>query len=406
MPPKVSVVIATYNTGPYICEAVESVLTQTYRDFEIIVIDDGSTDDTRERLSRFQQQIIYIYQENRERSAARNHGIRVAQGEYVAFLDADDYWLPDKLEKQISVLENDPDLAAVNCWMKPFYGDEMLPDIAGAAFDRRNIHNAFEELLLEKTMPLCAVMRKACLESVGAFDETISCIEDWDLWLRLTLQYRVDIVPEVLAYYRLGDKFLPAVWARREVQRTRVYAVRKVFEIAREIPSVHLTADLERKAMTQAYWRACLIDYAVDQIAAAQTHWECALEYDDNFFIAKTTPWIENLIGFANRLYDTVTPPEEAEAFVIRVFDHLPRSVASLHRLRRNALGRLKAGYAFQARRRGDLQGAGKLMRRAIMYYPLLLRNRGVISIALRGTWLDPARVAACSLVSAVKKRL
>ena len=93
--PKVTVVIPTYNRAHLIKDAVESVLNQTYQDFELIVIDDGSTDNTREVLAVYKDKLTYIYQENQGRSSARNHGIELAQGEYIAFLDSDDVWFPD-----------------------------------------------------------------------------------------------------------------------------------------------------------------------------------------------------------------------------------------------------------------------------------------------------------------------
>jgi glycosyltransferase involved in cell wall biosynthesis len=101
---RVRVIIPAYNAGEYIEWAVHSVLDQTFKDCVIIVIDDGSTDDTKERLAPYSTQIRYVYQENQERSVARNHGIRCAQGDYIAFLDADDYWLPDKLARQVPLL--------------------------------------------------------------------------------------------------------------------------------------------------------------------------------------------------------------------------------------------------------------------------------------------------------------
>src|SRR5437867_1708261 len=103
--PKVSIVIPTYNYGRYVVEAVESVLNQSFQDREVIVVDDGSTDDTRERLERFRGRIRYIYQRNKGLPAARNTGIRAARGAYVAFLDSDDLWLPEKLALQVPILD-------------------------------------------------------------------------------------------------------------------------------------------------------------------------------------------------------------------------------------------------------------------------------------------------------------
>lgn len=388
MPPKVSVVIATYNAGEYICQAIDSVLVQTYTDFEIIVVDDGSTDDTQDRVQAYDDRVVYVYQDNQERSAARNHGIRLSQGEYIAFLDADDYWNPDKLEKQIELLDVNPELGMVYCWMQSFSANESLPTIAGQAFVAiQDKLDTFQRLVLgTKSIPLCGIVRRQCLQDVGYFDEDIVVIEDWDLWLRVTLKYPIDFVPDVLAFYRRSGKFLPAGWARHDVQRTRVEAVNKAFAMARA-EGIELPSGLEQQALARACWRGSLIDYAVNDIASAQQRCLRAIEYDPAFFFHTTDDWIESLIGFAISLYDTETPQQEAERFVESVFDHLPHRVRGLGKFRRRAIGKLKAGYGFRALKHGNTTQSRQLMHRAVLYYPPLLRNLGVVSICLRGAW-------------------
>ena len=111
--PKVSVVIPTYNRGKYIAATINTVLNQTYKDFEIIVIDDGSTDDTQRELEQFGGKIKIITQPNSERAVSRNNGVKNSTGAYIAFLDSDDLWSPDKLEKQVEVLDNLKDIVLV-----------------------------------------------------------------------------------------------------------------------------------------------------------------------------------------------------------------------------------------------------------------------------------------------------
>ena len=122
--PKVSVVICTYNLARYICEAIESVLNQTYRDYELIVIDDGSVDNTKAILNKYVGKLRYIYRENGGLPSARNLGIRLSKGKYVAFLDADDIWLPDKLQKQVKAIEEDDDVGL-------FYTAKYMMDANG-----------------------------------------------------------------------------------------------------------------------------------------------------------------------------------------------------------------------------------------------------------------------------------
>ena len=171
--PRVSVVIPTYNRSDYILEAVESILTQTYRDFEIIIVDDGSTDDTRDVLAGQIEAgtIRYIYQENRSKSAARNHGIRLAKGEYIAFLDSDDLFTPTKLAKQVAFLDEHPDIGFVHSWYSKF-------DDAGNHLGTRDTSRytgwVYPEILLSWSVLMavpCMMMRKDVLEAVNGFDE-------------------------------------------------------------------------------------------------------------------------------------------------------------------------------------------------------------------------------------------
>ena len=110
---KVSVAIPTYNRAHYICETIDSVLVQTYKDYEIIVVDDGSTDNTREILKRYGGKIKYFYQANQGQASAWNYAVSQSSGEYIAFLDDDDLWFPEKLERQVEVLDKNPDLGFV-----------------------------------------------------------------------------------------------------------------------------------------------------------------------------------------------------------------------------------------------------------------------------------------------------
>ncbi len=201
---KVSVIIPTFNRANYICETIDSVLSQTYKDYEIIVVDDGSTDNTKEVISKYNEKIRYFYQENKGVSAARNYAISNAKGEYVAFLDDDDIWLQNKLEKQIDVLDKNPDLGFV-C------SDTYVIDGSGKIINlwKRGIHNheTFESLYeADFTFTLTVVARRRCLEEVGFFDETLSISQDYDLWLRLAKKYAFKHIGSPLAKYRLHAK--------------------------------------------------------------------------------------------------------------------------------------------------------------------------------------------------------
>lgn len=200
--PKVSVIIPTYQHAHFVGQAIQSVLAQTYKDYEIIVVDDGSSDNTSEVLAEFGDQVTVIYQENRGLSAARNTGIRASKGEYVAFLDADDVWMPAKLEKQVPLFERNKRVGLI-CSDILFFDESG--DRSSTAFETNRpqsgmIHSV---IFILSFMPMPTVMvRRSCFDDVGYFDETLTSCEDHDMWLRISKKWAVDFVNEPLAKYR------------------------------------------------------------------------------------------------------------------------------------------------------------------------------------------------------------
>lgn len=200
---KVSVIIPTYNYAQYIKQAIDSVLSQTFRDLEIIVVDDGSTDNTREILQGYGDKIKYFYQENKGISKARNLAISKATGEYIALLDADDVWLPIKLERQLDIIENNPDLGFVCSAALVVNGDGNYIDCWGVQKKRPE---TFEYLFnLNYIQPLSMVIRRRCLDEVGYFDPRLPISQDYDLVLRLTKRFKFFFIDYPLVKYRVHD---------------------------------------------------------------------------------------------------------------------------------------------------------------------------------------------------------
>jgi len=197
----ISVIIPAHNAARFIEEAVRSVLSQTYGNLEIIVVDDGSTDDTYERVAAFGPRITLIRQANGGAAVARNTGIRCSRGEYVAFLDADDVWLAEKTARLLSILEREPGAAVA------YHGYAAIDD-AGAVVGQPVIPvhegDVLEPLLLRCFFgPPMVMIRRTCLDSVGLFDPVLRLGQDWDLFLRIALAgYRVRCVPEALVLCR------------------------------------------------------------------------------------------------------------------------------------------------------------------------------------------------------------
>jgi len=224
--PKISVIIATYNRAHFVCDAIESVLNQILRDYEIIVVDDGSNDNTREALEKYGSRISYIYQENKGRAEARNTGIKIARGEYIAFLDDDDIWLPNKLEKQVDYLGSHTQIGLVHTFSEVINenGDFLEKETKERLrFYHKSMKIGYTYVGMSRlsVMFLSTVMiRRACFDKIGLFAPDIPAFEDWDFYLRFSLEYRIGTITETLVKFRMHplhttlDDF---IWGRIKV---------------------------------------------------------------------------------------------------------------------------------------------------------------------------------------------
>ena len=220
-----SVLIPTYNRAHVVTEAVDSVLGQSYADFELLVIDDGSTDDTIDRLAVYENRIHLYRQQNLGASAARNNGIRHARGQYIAFLDSDDLWLQNKLRAQM-------DLIARDSQVKICYTEEIWIR-RGVRVNPKRKHRKYSGWILEKMLPLCIVSPSSALiarevfDRVGLFDESLPVCEDYDLWLRIGLHYPIVLIDRPLIVKRGGhaDQLSRKFWG---LDQYRVQALQKL----------------------------------------------------------------------------------------------------------------------------------------------------------------------------------
>jgi len=201
--PVVSVVIPAYNAEHWLAETIQSVLDQTYQEFEVIIVDDGSTDTTRRVVENFKdERILYLYQENQGLSSARNSGIRAACGRYIALLDADDLFKPDKLAQQVARLEREPDLGVVTC------GFDLIDDQGNWLREEQHwLHapkiNLHTLLFWNPLLPSTLLIRRIWFEKVGFFDESLRRYEDWEFSVRLALAgCRMEYVQKSLLSYR------------------------------------------------------------------------------------------------------------------------------------------------------------------------------------------------------------
>ena len=203
--PCVSIVIPTYNQSQFVNEALESVLSQSFQNFEIIVINDGSTDNTKAVLSNFNDHIQIINQENKGLSEARNKGIQKARGDFIAFLDSDDLWVPEKLESQMKLLRNNPEFL----WC---YSDAEVFDsetgqtqyLYSQLYEHLYSGCIFNYLILENFIASpTPIVHRDVFEGVGLFFDNRIVAEDWDMWLRISDDHPVALIERTLARRRI-----------------------------------------------------------------------------------------------------------------------------------------------------------------------------------------------------------
>lgn len=203
--PLVSVIIPSYNYARYIGEAIDSVLSQTYRFVEVVVVDNSSTDNTLEVLQGYGDSIRWIQQPNQGVSGSRNRGIAESRGELIAFLDADDVWLPEKLARQVELF-GDPRVGMVYCGLQ--YIDARGEPLEQSVEGLRGRVLKKLALLEPPGIPACgssAVVRREALEKVGGFDRELSISADWDMWRRIGSHFEIEFLPEPLVLYRQHD---------------------------------------------------------------------------------------------------------------------------------------------------------------------------------------------------------
>ena len=201
--PLVSVVIASYNMGHYVCQAVDSVLAQDYSNVEVIVVNDGSVDDTREHLKKYDanERVKIIHQPNGGQTVAKNRGLQEATGEFIGFCDADNYWLPGKLSRQLDVFAERPDIGVV-------YGDLSLIDENGNLLPTNPVcrysGKITGRLLCDNFVTFnTTLIPRTVLKKVGGFDEQLRMGIDYELWLRISVQYEFFYLQEPLVAYRI-----------------------------------------------------------------------------------------------------------------------------------------------------------------------------------------------------------
>ena len=224
---KISVIIPTFNRKKTLERAIQSVMNQSLSPFEILIIDDGSNDGTEEWIKENFQNIKYIYQNNHGVSSARNIGIENAYGDWVAFLDSDDEWLPNKLNEQVKAIESNPE-------MKFFHTNEIWIR-NGLRVNQMKKHKKYGGYIFEKCLDICRIspssvlIQKEVFDNIGIFDESLRVCEDYDLWLRITSKYPV-VFLDIPLIYKYGGHADQLSKVNDGIESYRIQSLEKIIK--------------------------------------------------------------------------------------------------------------------------------------------------------------------------------
>lgn len=246
---KISVIIPAYNAEKYLREAVNSALAQTYSEREIIIVDDGSTDDTYQILAEYGDAIRIVRQKNQGSAAACNAGVAVAQGEWIAFLDADDVWLPEKLTRQIEHCGT----SAISHTDSICFGGDLPSEVLRSNFESPYSGNVLQKLLIRNFITKSTVlMRRQVFQDLGGFDTSYIAVEDWPFFLQVCAKHELGYLPEAMVRYRVHKKSKSMQGRKTLVDHLRV--INSAFDtqgVGRFSP------ELRHKALASSYQVNC-----------------------------------------------------------------------------------------------------------------------------------------------------
>jgi len=252
----ISVIIPTFNRSGFLKKAIESVLSQKYRDFELIVVDDGSEDDTPEVVTGFGPDIKYIKQKNKGPGAARNLGIKNSKGNFIAFLDSDDWWEKDKLGIQFKAMQENPEYA-ISHTQEVWYRD-------GKLLNQKQKHKKHHGYIFDKCLPMCAVSastvmaRREIFNKVGLFNEELPCCEDYDFWLRVSAGHKLLLIDKPLTLKDGGRPDQVSSIYATGMDRFRIQSILKLLESDALSPEQRELATSELRKKCRIYGNGCI----------------------------------------------------------------------------------------------------------------------------------------------------
>lgn len=373
----VSVIIPTHNRAALLAEAIDSVLQQTFSDFELIIVDDGSTDNTPQVVAAYDDpRIAYIRQDGQERGAARNRGVAAAKGEFITFLDDDDWFLPHKLAVQVPYLQAHPEVGMViSGW------DRVKEDGTVVRAERPWLHHPEPVLRDWLFAAMCHVaamlMRRSWFERVGGFNQEIISGEDTYLWYCLARAgCPTGWVPEVVFRQRLhGSNSV------RNINNIRQGKTKMLEAVFADPQAAALLGVSREKATGRVYLGLACMGYGSGLVEHAAADLAEAVRLDPSLLENGADGLLEAVAAYAwNHLTDEPLP------FTERVFDNLPPSLQHLQGLRRKAIARTWMVGAFRAYQQQDMTQVRQHGLRALVARPDSLLNRGFTSILVQSS--------------------
>lgn len=378
--PVVSVIMAAYNHAGFISDAISSVLGQSWKDFELIVVDDGSTDATAEVVASFGDRVRYTYQANQGQGSARKTGIALSSGEYVSFLDDDDVWLPTYLETVMAILQPHPQIGALYaaCQVIDDQGNR-LPQVMSRIVPPERMYDA----LVEGGWfpPLVVTVRKSVLDDVGPPDEALRGTDDWELWLRVAGKHVFVGIPDVLALYRMHAGGLSA--NPEHMLQDKVRAITKHFGPGEGDPAVW--SRVRRRAYGGAYRLAALAHMENRDPAAGKHRLRQALliypEYAERLDL-----FYELACGYQPRGFrgdfesHNLVQSEELLLDTVRYLFDSADAPPELRGLRQTAYTNAYLALGMLAYGGGHMRESRRFMTNAVRVAPTLLADRRLVS--------------------------
>lgn len=371
----VSVIIPTYNRSEYLQEAISSVLNQTYRDFEIIIVDDGSSDNTAKVVRKIHDpRLRYLFQANAGRSHARNRGMDIAQGKYIAFLDDDDLFLPDKLINQVTFLEAHPGVDLVASGAEIIDKDSNQLSIL-RPWETQPYLTMLNCLYACPILPSSVLFRRRVINHLDHwFDPTLNLSEDKDFFIRLFYAgCNMSWLPKILSVYRIHPTNSQRDGANYSQDRLKF--LNKFFSLSSLPPEIQ---EERKNLFTHYHLLGACHAYATGQVTEAQEDLGQAFRIDPKLANGEFPEFITQVVSFADTYH--VENPKE---YIDFVFEHLPEALSLIDRSRMRAHSAYHFKQVFEASSMGGKPSFRDWLY-GIWYDPNWLRNRGVWSILVR----------------------